>query len=52
VRDAKALVAVNVDPAAPIFRRAGYGVVGDLYEVLPQLRAALSAPRSPSSEQE
>jgi electron transfer flavoprotein alpha subunit len=41
VRDAKVVVAINSDPAAPVFRRAGYGIVGDLYEVVPALQAAL-----------
>ncbi|WP_291759517.1 FAD-binding protein [Cellulomonas sp. 73-145] len=42
VRDAKVVAAVNNDPAAPIFRTADYGVVGDLYEVVPALVAALA----------
>ena len=41
VRGAKVVVAVNSDPGAPVFRRAGYGIVGDLYEVIPALQAAL-----------
>jgi electron transfer flavoprotein alpha subunit len=41
VRDARVVVAVNADPDAPIFRRADYGIVGDLYEVIPALAAAL-----------
>lgn len=41
VRDAKVVVAVNSDPGAHVFRRADYGIVGDLYEVVPAIRMAL-----------
>jgi len=41
VRGAKVLAAINNDPKARIFRRADYGAVGDLYEVVPALIAAL-----------
>lgn len=43
VRGAKVVAAVNTDPHAPIFRTAQYGVVGDLYEVVPALVEALRA---------
>lgn len=41
VRDGKVVAAVNNDPKAPVFRTADYGIVGDLYEVVPALIAAL-----------
>lgn len=46
MRNSDLIIAINADPSAPIFRIADYGIVGDLYEVVPKFITELKRRRN------
>jgi electron transfer flavoprotein alpha subunit len=43
VNQAKVIIAINKDKTAPIFQQCDYGVIGDLYKILPALQERIKS---------
>jgi electron transfer flavoprotein alpha subunit len=46
MRTSRTIVAINKDKDAPIFKIADYGIIGDVFDVMPALTAAVKAAKA------